>query len=196
MSLHDFKGGASRESKSLDILSIINCYHGAKRARRVSRESFLTAPSCGLSNIGRNSYHCLHRGVLSPVRPGIALHRPTATRATALHAHARATLYCRLRFLPPAGFVCAGGGNARCPSRRSCHSVPSPAANTAHSSSADRQRVASSSRGSVRSQPAMIRATSKLGKPERSIGSSAGCVFRSKRGTRRERAVSSVSSVT
>jgi hypothetical protein len=33
-------------------------------------------------------------------------------------------------------------------------------------------------------------------KPERSIGSSAGCVFISKRGTRRERAVSSVSSVT
>ena len=184
-----------RQSKSLDILSIINCYHGAKRARRVSRESFLTAPSCGLSNIGRNS-SLPPTGVRSPVRgPGL-LHRPTATRATALHAHARATLYCRLRFLPPAGFVCAGGGNARCPSRRSCHSVPSPAANTAHSSSADRQRVASSSRGSVRSQPAMIRATSKLGKPERSIGSSAGCVFRSKRGTRRERAVSSVSSVT
>ena len=177
-------------------MSIINCYHGAKRARRVSRESFLTAPSCGLSNIGRNSYHCLPPACgRRPSGPGL-LHRPTATRATALHAHARATLYCRLRFLPPAGFVCAGGGNARCPSRRSCHSVPSPAANTAHSSSADRQRVASSSRGSVRSQPAMIRATSKLGKPERSIGSSAGCVFRSKRGTRRERAVSSVSSVT
>ena len=62
-----------RQSKSLDILGIIiNCYHGAKRARRVSRESFLTAPSCGLSNIGRNSYHCLHRrAVAGPARDSL-----------------------------------------------------------------------------------------------------------------------------